>query len=153
MSQKNVAIVDESNWRQELEYLDTLLTGRFTESEAKEHAKNELVRHDSIIHTIETEIAQTSAAVASASSFIPPSTQKRIARKVDSLELQLANARKLRERSILQSGGAIRDCKEADKLRPRWLDLRKREQSIQAARNIGKNTERQLLVSMPRKWD
>jgi hypothetical protein len=84
MSQKsapaNKPIVDESNWRQELQYLDTLLTSRFTEAEAKEHAKNELVKHDGIIHTIETELVQISAAIATASSFIPASEKRRIAR-------------------------------------------------------------------------
>jgi len=40
MSKKEsvVEIVDESSWKQELEQLDRLLTGRLTESEAKEYA-------------------------------------------------------------------------------------------------------------------
>jgi len=157
MSQKNVVeeipIVDESNWRQELEYLDRLLTGRFTEAEGKEHARNELAKHDAIIHTIETELAQINTAIASASSFIPSSEKKRIARRIGFLELQLANARTLRERSILQCGAGIRAAKDADKLRPRWAELRKREQTIEAARSIGKHHERQLQVSVSRKWD
>jgi len=147
----NSPIVDESNWKQELESLNQLLTGRLTEPEAKAYAKSELVKHDGVVHTIETEIAQAKAVAASATSFLSPVDRKRIADRLESLEFDLGQARRLRERSIRLCGGSIRDCKEADKLRPRWLELRKRTHDIEAARNIGRGKP-EMTLGMPKKW-
>ena len=144
MSQQELAvntdtpIVDDLRWRQDLEYLNRLLDGRLTESQAQAYADTELVKHDGVVNAIETELAQVRALVASATTFLGVSDRKRIADKIELLEYQLTNARKLRERSIRLNGAAIRDGKEADKQRPRWLELKKRERAVEAARNIGR---------------
>src|SRR5215469_1787041 len=86
-------IVDESSWKQELEQLDRLLTGRLTEA-----------------------------------------------------------ARKQREQSILKCGAGIEAAKDADKLRPRWQELRKRQQAIDAAKDVARGKEQELRVSMPQRF-
>jgi len=157
MSQQEAVVsappVDESKWRQELEYLDRLLTDRPNHSEAKQYAKTELAKHDGIVNNIETEIAQARAVAASATSYLSALDLKRIADKIEALEFQLSNANKLREQSIRKNGASIKDCKEADKQRPRWLELKKRRRDIEAARDIGKgNREAELAVGVPRRW-
>jgi hypothetical protein len=145
--------VDESKWRQELEYLDRLLTGRLTEAEAKVYAKSELAKHERIVTIIETELSQARAVAAAATSYLSALDGKRIADKIEDLEFQLENARKLHQRSIRQNGAAIRDGKEADKHRPRWVELKKRERDIEAARSIGRNKHgSEIAIGMPRKW-
>jgi hypothetical protein len=148
----NVPVVDESGWRQELDYLNRLLEGRPTEPEAKQQAKNELEKHDGVVNTIETEIAQVRALTASANSFLSPLDRKRLADRLEALEEQLREAHKLRERSIRKSGGAIKDCKEADKLRSRWLELKKRDRDIDAARSVGRGRPSELSIGMPKRW-
>ena len=148
----NVPTVDESKWRQELEYLNRLLTSRPNESEAKAYAKSELAKHDGIVNTIETEIAQARAVAASASSFLSALDSKRIADKIENLEFQLENARKVREQSIRKNGASIKDCKEADKQRSRWVALKQRERDVEKARNIGGKRGAELRVGMPREW-
>jgi hypothetical protein len=151
----NTPTIDESNWRQELEQLDRLLTGRLTESEAKEYAKSELSKHDGVVNTIETEIAQARAVAASATatSYLSVGDRKRIADKIESLESQLDDARRLRERSIRLNGAGIKAAKECDKQRPRWLELRKRERDIEAARSIGRGKgEPEIAIGIPRRW-
>ena len=48
-------VVDESSWKQELEQLDRLLTGRLNEAEAREYANSELAKHDGVVHLIEKQ--------------------------------------------------------------------------------------------------
>jgi predicted ATPase len=145
-------IVDESSWKQELEQLDRLLTGRFTEAQAKEHAQSELARHDGIVNTIEKQIAQAKDALAAGASFLPRADKLRLESKIESLDYDLATARKQREGSIRKCGEGIRADQDADKLRPRWQELRKRQQAIEAATNIGRSREPELRVSMPHRF-
>ncbi len=145
-------IVDESSWKQELVQLDRLLTGRLTEAQAKEHAQSELARHDGIVNTIEKQIAQAKDVLAAGTSFLPRGDKLRLESRIESLEYDLATARKQREQSILKCGSGIRAAKDADILRPRWQELRKRQQAIEAATNIGRGREPELRVSMPHRF-
>ena len=144
-------IVDESSWKQELEQLDTLLTGRLTEGEAKEYAKSELAKHDGVVHTIEADLARVRAVLAS-TSFLPRTEKNRLEDRIESLEAELVSARKKREQSILKCGAGIRAAKEADKSRPRWQELRQRQQAIESARGIARGRQQDLRISMPRRF-
>jgi len=144
-------VIDERGWRQELEQLDRLLSGRLTKAEAKEYAKAELARHDGIVHTIETQIAQAKAAL-NDTPFLSTPDRNHIAASIESLEDQLEDARRLREQSIRKNGAAIRDSKAIDELRPRWEQLRERERAIDAAKKAGSNREPELGISVARKW-
>jgi hypothetical protein len=154
MSKKEsvVEIVDESSWKQELEQLDRLLTGRLTESEAKEYAGAQLAKHDGVVHIIEAQIAQAREVLTSATSFLPRSERKRIENRIESLESDLATARKQREQSILKCGAGIKAATDADKLRPRWQELRRRQQGIDKAREVARGREQELRVSMPHRF-
>ena len=143
--------VDESGWKQELEYLDRLLVGRLTEDEAKEYAKHELSKHDGVVHSIETELTRVREVLTS-TSFLPRTERKRIEDRIESLESDVATARKRREQSILKCGAGIRAAKDADKLRPRWQELRKRQQAIESATNIARGRQSELRVSMPHRF-
>src|SRR5579864_4855763 len=143
--------VDESRWKQELEQLDRLLTGRLTEAEAKEYAKSELARHDGVVHTIEGELAR-GRAVLTSTSFLPRADRKRLEDRIESLEADLATARKLREASILKCGSGIRAAKDADKHRPRWQELRQRQQIIEAATGFARGRQPELKLSMPHRF-
>ena len=145
-------IVDESSWKQELEQLDRLLTGRLTESQAKEHAQSELARHDGIVNTIEKQIAQAKDVLAAGASFLQQGDKLRLESRIESLEYDLATARKQREGSILKCGSGIRADQDADKLRPRWEELRKRQRAIEAATNIGRGMGPELRVSIPHRF-
>jgi hypothetical protein len=145
-------VVDESSWKQELEQLGRLLTGRLTEPEAKEWANSELTKHDGVVNTLEKQIAQAKDALAAGASFLPRADKLRLESRIESLESDLATARKQREQSILKCGSGIRGAKDADKLRPRWQELRKRQQAIEAATNIGRGREPELRVSMPHRF-
>jgi hypothetical protein len=154
MSKKEsvVEIVDESSWKQELEQLDRLLTGRLTEGEAKEYASAQLAKHDGVVHTIETHVTQAREVLASATTFLPRSERKRIESRIESLEADLATAQKLREQSILKCGAGIRASKDADKLRPRWQELRKRQQAIETATAVARGKQSELRVSMAHRF-
>jgi len=143
--------VDESRWKQELEQLDRLLTGRLTEAEAKEYAKSELAKHDGVVHTIEVELVR-GRAVLTSTSFLPRADRKRLEDRIESLEGDLAIARKLREASILKCGSGIRAAKDADKHRPRWQELRQRQQTIEAATGFARGRQPELNFSMPHKF-
>jgi hypothetical protein len=143
--------VDESGWKQELEQLDRLLIGRLTEGEAKEYAETELAKHDGVVNTIETEIAR-GRAVLTSTSFLPRADRKRLEDRIESLEGDLANARKLREQSILKHGAGIRAAKDADKHRPRWQELRQRQQTIEAATGYARGRQPELNFSMPHRF-
>jgi hypothetical protein len=142
-------IVDESSWKQELEQLDRLLTGRLTEAEAKDYAKNELAKHDGVVNTIEKQIAQVKDVLATGSVFVPRTEKLHLESRIESLESHLATARKQREQSILKCGAGIRAAKDADKLRPRWRELTKRQQVIENATKIARGREPELRVSFP----
>jgi G3E family GTPase len=154
MSKKEsvVEIVDESSWKQELEQLDRLLTGRLTESEAKEYAGAQLAKHDGVVHIIEAQIAQAREVLTSATSFLPRSERKRIENRIESLESDLATVRKQREQSILKCGSGIRAAKDADNLRPRWQELRKRQQAIETATAVARGKQSELRVSMAHRF-
>lgn len=146
-------VVDESTWKEELRYLDTLLTGRLTESEAKNYAKSEQAKHDGVVKAIEKQIAQARSVLSSdTTSFLPSADRKRIADRIESLEFELATAKKLREQSILKCGAGIRTAKETDKLRDRWQELCDRQRKIGSALNIARGRERELGVTIPRRW-
>jgi len=148
----NGPIVDESSWKQELEQLDRLLTGRLTEAEAKEYAKGELAKHDGVVHTIEKQIAQAKDVLAAGTSFLPRGERQRLENRIESLEVDLATARKSREQSVLKCGAGIRAAKDADKHRPRWQELRKRQQAIEVATAVARGRQPELRVSMPHKF-
>jgi hypothetical protein len=145
-------IVDESIWRQELEQLDRLLVGRLTEAEAKEYARTEQTKHDGVVRTIEVQIAQTKEVLTSSAPFLPRGDRQRLQDRIESLEYDLAAARKLSERSILKCGAGIKAGKEADKQRPRWAELRRRQQAIESAMNVARGREPELRVSVPHKF-
>jgi hypothetical protein len=145
--------VDESSWKQELQQLDRLLVGRLTEGEAKEYARAQLAKHDGVVQTIETQFEQARDVLASAKFLLPRSSErKRIEDGIESLESELVTARKQREQSILKCGSGIRAAKDADKLRPRWQELRKRQQAIDALTNFARGKQSELRVSMPQRF-
>jgi hypothetical protein len=133
VSTEQKPVKDESSWRQELEQLDRLLEGRATESEAKQYAKSELARHDAIVNTIETAIAETRAVEAAGSPYLSLTDRLRISRKMEALQYRLENAQKARERSIRLNGAGIKAAKDCDKQRPRWNELKKRRAAVEAA--------------------
>ena len=101
------------HWKQEFEELDRRFQGMSTEAEAKEIAKQELAKHNEAIKPIETELAKVRAVLTDPSAaFLSLRDKKDIQEKVESLEFQLEQAKKARERSIRLNGGRIRDAKE-----------------------------------------
>lgn len=131
-------IVDESSWKQELEQLDRLLTGRLTEAEAKTYAESELLRHDGVVLSIEKQIAQAQQVLTEQGAFLSRTDRKGIENRVESLQYDLSIARKKREQSILKCGAGIKAAKDADKLRRRWQELRRKQQGIDKARDIAR---------------
>jgi hypothetical protein len=154
MSKKEsvVEIVDESSWKQELEQLDRLLTGRLTESEAKEYAGAQLAKHDGVVHIIEKQIAHAQQVLTEQSAFLSRTDKKGIEDRIESLQYDLGVARKKREQSILKCGAGVKAAKDADKLRPRWQELRRRQQGIDKARDVARGREQELRVSMPHRF-
>jgi GrpB-like predicted nucleotidyltransferase (UPF0157 family) len=134
-------IVDESSWRQELEYLDRLLTGRLNEVEAKTYADTELTKHNRLVQALEKELLQVEHVLSTAeqSAFLPRAEKKDMLSRVESLKYDLAEARKRREQSILKCGAGIKAAKDCDKLRSRWRELREREKLLRRARDISRN--------------
>jgi len=145
-------IVDESSWKQELEQLDRLLTGRLTEPEAKEYANTELAKHDGVVHTIEKQIARAEQVLTEQSAFLPRTEKKSLENRIESLQWDLGVARKKREQSILKCGAGIKAAKDADKLRARWQQLRRRQQGLDEARGVARGRKRELSVSMPHRF-
>lgn len=142
-------IVDESSWKQELEQLDRLLTGRLTEAEAKQWAETELAKHGGVVHLIERQITQAEQVLNEQNAFLPRTDKRDIERKIESLQYDLSIARKKREASISKCGSGIRAARDADKFRPRWQELRRRQQGIEKARDVARGREQELRVSMP----
>lgn len=147
-------ITDESNWKQEFEELDRRFQGMPTEAEAKENARTDLKKHDGIVNAIETELAQAQTALTSASAaFLAPTDKRDIQKKIESLDFQLEQAKRLRERSIRINGGRIKDAKEWAPERQRWLELTKRAHDIDRAKNIaGGRVDQDIPVSYPKRW-
>lgn len=145
-------VVDESSWKQELEQLDRLLVGRLTETEAKEYANNELAKHDGVVHTIEKQIAQAKDVFAEGSSFLSRGERQRLENRIESRQYDLSAARKKREQSINKCGAGIKAAKDADKLRSRWQELRRRQQGIDKARAVARGEEQEFRVSMPHRF-
>jgi hypothetical protein len=145
-------LVDESSWKQELEQLDRLLTGRLTEAEARGYAENELAKHDGVVHVIEKQIAQAQQVLSEQGAFLPRTDNRDIENRIESLQYDLSVARKKREQSINKCGAGIKAAKDADKLRPRWQELRRRQQGIDKARDIARGREQELRVSMPQRF-
>lgn len=145
-------ILDESSWRQELEQLDRLLTGRLTEAEARGYAETELAKHDGVVHIIEKQIAQAEQVLSEQGTFLPRTEKKDIENRIEALQYDLSVARKKREQSINKCGAGIKAAKDADKLRPRWQELRRRQQGIEKVRDIARGREQELRVSMPHRF-
>lgn len=145
-------IVDESSWKQELEQLDRLLTGRLTEGEAREYANSELAKHDEVVHFIEKQIAQAEQVLTEQSAFLSARDKKDVQNRIESLQYDLSIARKKREQSINKCGAGIKAAKDADKLRPRWQELRRRQQGIEKVRDITRGRDQELRVSMPHRF-
>lgn len=145
-------VVDESSWKQELESLDTLLTGRLTEAEAKDYAANELAKHDGVVSTIEKRIAHAQQVLTEQSAFVSRTEKKSIEDRIESLHHELSVARKKREQSILKCGAGIKAAKDADKFRSRWQDLRRRQQGIDKARDVVRGRDQELRVSVPHRF-
>lgn len=147
-------ITDESHWKQEFEELDRRFQGMPTEGEAKENARTDLKKHDGLVNAIETEIAQAQTALTSASAaFLAPTDKRDIQRKIESLDFQLERAKRLRERSIKINGGRIKDAKEWAPKRQRWLELKKRADEIDRAKNIARGkADQDITLSYPKKW-
>jgi len=153
-SQASNPINTESNWKQEFEELDARFRGMFTVGEAKEHAKNELTKHDQIIKPIENRLKEARDILAdSSAAFFSVSDKRAIGRTIESLEFDLGQAKKLREQSILKCGGLIKSVKEWEPKRKRWLELRKRSQDIERAKDMasGKNGQ-ELPMNQSRRW-
>jgi len=143
MSQKESAvstpIVDESHWKMEFEELDRRFKSLLTETQAKELAASELLKHDGIVRKIETEITNCRDVLsASSSAFLSASERKHVGNKIEALEHQLNQAQQARERSIRLNGGRIRDAKEWEPKRARWQELSKRARDIERARNMSR---------------
>ena len=146
--------INESNWRQEFEELDRRFQAIPTVAEAKEIAKQELARHDEGVRKIENDLAQARAVLTGPSAaFLSSFDKNDVLKTIDSLEYQLQQAYSTRERSIRINGGRIRDAKEWAPKRERWLELRKRAQDIDRAKNIvrGKGGH-DIPMGLPRKW-
>jgi len=124
----------DGDWQSELEYLNRLLNNSFPETQMKEAARNELAKHDSVVHTIETSLTQLRAALQT--QFITRDDAAAIRQKVDVLSFELEEATRLRQRKIALNGSSIKAAREKDKLRPRWLELKKREADIRTATNL-----------------
>ena len=155
MSKKETVVenvVDESSWKQELESLDTLLTGRLTEAEAKDYAGNELAKHDGVVSTIEKRIAHAQQVLTEQRAFVSRTEKKNIEDRIESLQYDLSAARKKREQSILKCGAGIKAAKDADNFRSRWQELRRRQQGIDNARAFARGREQELRVSMPHRF-
>jgi hypothetical protein len=134
------ATVDESNWRQELEYLDRILTDRPNEREEKEIVNSIIAEHDQIIRSIEEKIKQAKAALTDADLFISGGDKKQIQNKIEDLEYRLNEARGQRERSIRLGGGSIKTAASVDKQRGRWEELKKRRDTIERAQRVAKRS-------------
>jgi len=146
------AIVDGPGWKQELEQLDRLLIGRLTEAEAKQWSESELAKHDGVVHLIEQQIAQAQQVLADQGAFLSRTEKKSIENRIESLQYDLTIARKKREQSIQKCGAGIKAAKDADKLRPRWQELRKRQQAIEMATAVAHGRQSELRVSMAHRF-
>jgi uncharacterized coiled-coil DUF342 family protein len=122
---------DETSWKQELEELNRSLNDSLTESEMKEYAASQLAKHDGVVNSIETEINRFRAALET--QYLSQGDVKGIHQKIEGLEVELSEARRVRERSIRLNGAGITSAKEKDKKRPRWVELKKRAQVIHNA--------------------
>lgn len=112
----------------ELEYLNRLFSGRHTEAQAKQHAAAELAKHDGIVNSIETDLTKIRASLGTL--HLGLGDKRAVQRTIDRLEWELSEAHRVREKAIRLNGASIKDSKETDKLRPRWDELKKREQLI-----------------------
>ena len=153
-TQQEASSINEANWKTEFEELDRRFEGMPTEAEAKERAQQELVKHNGFVRPIEAEIDRVQATLESPSAaFISLRDKADIQRKIESLEYQLEQAKKARERSIRINGGMIRDAKEWEPKRKRWLELKKRTQEIESAKNIARGRGAQdIAVGLPKRW-
>jgi hypothetical protein len=147
-------VINESNWKMEFEELDRRFQGMPTEAEAKEIAKQELAKHDGVVKKLDNDLAQARAVLTGPSAAFLSSLDKLdIQKTIESLEYQLQQANNTRERSIRINGGRIRDVKEWAPKRKRWLELRKRAQDIDSAKNIARGKGGQdIAVGLPKKW-
>jgi hypothetical protein len=125
---------DDSNWRQELEYLDRLLTGRLTEPEAKAHAKNVIAKHDKRIGDLEAQIKQKGETLEAAGNFISSFEKKRGKQDIETLKDRLIDARKLRDQESRRLEAGIESAKSADRQRTRWEQLKARDKAINKAK-------------------
>ena len=130
--------VDNPYWRQELEDLDRYFP-RPTPKEAEQYADEELRKHDGIINQIETQLAQLKTMMSEP--YANQREKQTIARKIESVEADLADAQRRRQRSINLCGAAIRSSKECEPKRARWEELTKRRQRID-----------KLTSTRPRGW-
>lgn len=124
----------DGDWQAELEYLDRLLKNSFTETQMKEAARNELAKLDTAVHNIELSLTQLRAALET--QYIRRDEAAAIRKKIEHLMFELGEAQRLRERKIALNGSGIKAAREKDKLRPRWLELKKREADIRTATNL-----------------
>jgi hypothetical protein len=137
----------------EFEELDRRFQGMLTKAEAKEFAKSELAKHDGVVKPIEARLDQARAVLTDPSAaFLSAGDKEDIKRRIESLEFQLEQAKKLREQSIVKCGGLIRSVKEWEPKRARWLELRKRSQDIERAKDLASGRVQDMNITHARKW-
>lgn len=127
--------VDNPYWRQELEELDRYFP-RPTSEQAQQWADEELRKHDAIVLNIEKQLAVLKSALAEP--FLEGRDRKTIQRKIEGVESELVNAKKMRQRSINLCGEGIRASKDCEPKRGRWDELRKRQRAVDNAARLAK---------------
>ena len=119
--------VDNPYWRQELEELDRYFP-RPTPAEAQQYADEELRKHDTIVNQIETNLAQLKTMMAEP--YANQREKQTLARRIESVENELVEAKRRRQRSINLCGAAIRSSKELEPKCARWVELTKRKRTV-----------------------
>jgi hypothetical protein len=146
----------EADWRAELADLERQLAGAWTEQEAKQRAEAVIREHNDGVYRLEDGIKELKKllkaphlAVHSGWSGLVRMTGSReekgiggqlcgcdgcvLLGKIESAEYALAEAKRQREKAIRLTGSSIKSSKERDKLRPRYKELKQREQEVDAA--------------------
>jgi hypothetical protein len=137
----------EDGWRSELAELERRLAGSMTHEEAKLHADNQASVHKEAVKVVQDELKFAEALLITPGLSRCKARRENttplegdscetcvFSRKVQAVILKLKQAKAKQEQSIKICGNIIVAAKELEQYRPRWVELKKREQTLATAR-------------------